>query len=180
MAGGVESVPRSRLRGGTPKRRGPNPVGRQLDVGRSGLRDERCDLRARQRTREERERTPRGAAPGTARVDRAVAQQGRPRGRPDRARVEHELGPRIRDGESGGRRDPRGLGPRAKVRGRVRRGLGRPTHPGGRRDPERPGRPPRPLPLRRRVVRGLPPKIESRRKRHKAPRAGANACLPRR
>ena len=117
------------------------------------------------------------AAARASRLHSATAQQGRRRGRPRGPRLEHELGTRVIDGESGDRRPPRRPRNRATVRGGLRRGLGGPAYVRtGCVAAREPVRPPRIVRARRGRLRDLPAEIETGRQRHKTLPAGANAC----
>ena len=102
-----QSFPRSGVRCRPQGRKRENPLGRKLVVRRSRFRHERRRGCADQSPCEG-AASPDGSAVARApRPDPAIAQQGRRRGRSGGPRLEHELGPRLCDGESRNRRPPR-------------------------------------------------------------------------
>ena len=180
VAGDVESVSGSRVRRSPSRGLRADPSRRQLGLGRGRFGDERRRPRTDQSSCRERESPPRGPTAQAARTHRTSPQQRRRGGRPRGPRVEHELGARFGDGESRGGLDRGRPGSGEDVRDFVRRGLGGAAHVRPRRMAARgPARARGAVRARRRRVRRLPSEIESKEQRHKAPRAGANACLPR-
>jgi len=177
MARHDQSFPRSRVRCRPPRRDRENPIGRKLVVRRGRVRDERRCGRPDQSACEGSTSPDGSAAARAAWLDRAIAQQGRGRGRTRGPRLQHELGSRFRDGESGDRRPPRGSRDRAPFRGGFRRGLGRAVHVrAGRLAARGPARPPGIVRAGRRRFCSVPTEIETGRQRHKTPPAGPNAC----
>jgi len=176
VAGCPKPFPRGRRPRSAPWGRRAHPPRRLVVERRPRRRGERRPRRAAQRTRGCRKPTSRGPARRAVRARGPRPQQGRRRRRDDDPRVEHELGPRVRDGEPGGGDHPRGPRRRSAVRGRPPRGLddGRRRElpnrrPCGRRCAVR---------HRRRRIVHLAPEIERHVQTSKAPRPDGNAWRP--
>ncbi len=122
----TERPARDGLRRSEPRREGPHPPRWQQLVVRGGGHRERGARVAPERPGDAGGCGPGGTGPDPGRLDRTGPQQGDRCRRSRSARVEPELGARLRHGEPRNRAPARGPRGRRPVRGRVPHGLGGP------------------------------------------------------
>ena len=174
-----EPPARRRVRRGPPRRLRPDPARRQRMVRGRGGDGERRPRRGPQRASAEGASEPRGPRLPADRARGADPQQGRGGGRPVGARLEHELGAWLRDGEPRDRRPDRGRGGCLAPRGGLRGRLGGPADPArGGRDDHGPRDPPGALRLHRGRVGRVAAENETERQRSKAPAPDGSAWPP--